>query len=293
MFAKAEELVTSGDYLWNSGMFMFKAQTYLRELKAYNPNIYDACKLSIQNSSINSRFVDIDSNEFSKCPSQSIDYAVMEKTKDSVVIPTDIDWNDIGSWSALWEVSEKDTDGNVVKGDVRLKDTKNSLVNSDSKLIVANGVEDLVVVSTKDALLISSKSNVQDIKDIVDDLKQDGRNEWESHREVYRPWGKYDSIDNGLKHQVKRITVNPREKLSLQKHFHRSEHWIVVTGKARVTNGDKTFNLKENESTYIPVGEVHSLENPTDEILEIIEVQTGSYLGEDDIVRYDDIYGRT
>tara|TARA_Y100001970_G_C14257873_1_gene877006 strand:+ start:1169 stop:2587 length:1419 start_codon:yes stop_codon:yes gene_type:complete len=289
---KAEEYISSEDYLWNSGMFVFTAATYLSELKTFRPDIFQSCKKAMKNSESGSEFIRIDAEAFINCPSESIDYAVMEETSDSIVIPVDIGWNDLGSWSALWEVSEKDSNGNVIKGDTKTKRVTNSIIKSDNQLVAAIGVEDLVIVSTKDALLVSSKNETDEIKEIIEDLKDDSRQEWEFNREVHRPWGKYDSVDIGKQHQVKRITVNPGAKLSVQKHHHRSEHWIVVSGKAKVTNGEKTFILSQDESTYIPLGAIHSLENPADEKLEIIEVQTGSYLGEDDIVRYDDIYGR-
>jgi mannose-1-phosphate guanylyltransferase len=217
----------------------------------------------------------------------------MENTADAVVVPMDAGWNDIGSWSSLWDVSEKDESGNAKSGDVILHEVKNSYIRADDKLIAAVGVNDLVVVSTKDALLIAHKDRVQDAKLVANKLRDDGRTEWELHREVYRPWGKYDSIDNGDRYQVKRITVKPGAKLSVQMHHHRAEHWVVVSGSAKVTNGEKTFLLSENQSTYIPVGVVHALENPGKVPLEIIEIQSGSYLGEDDIVRFEDRYGRT
>ena len=216
----------------------------------------------------------------------------MEKTSDAVVVPMDAGWSDIGSWSSLWDISEKDSEGNSTHGDVILHNTRNSYVKSDNKLVAVIGVDDLVVVSTKDALMVAHRDSVQDVKMITESLKIQARSEWQVGREVYRPWGKYDSIDRGDRYQAKRITVEPGAKLSVQMHYHRSEHWVVVSGTARVTNGDKTFLLSENESTYIPVGVVHALENPGKVPLEVIEVQTGSYLGEDDIVRFEDIYGR-
>jgi len=231
--------------------------------------------------------------KFESCPSESADYAVMEKTKDAVVVPLDAGWSDIGSWSSLWGISKKDVNGNVTHGDVMLHSANNSYVRTDGKLVAVIGVDDLVIVSTKDALMVSHKDSVQDIKVIVDKLKNSSRNEWELHREIYRPWGKYDLIDTGENYQAKRITVKPGAKLSVQMHNHRAEHWIVVSGKARVTNGDKTFLLSENESTFIPVGVVHALENPGKEELKLIEIQSGSYLGEDDIVRFEDVYGRS
>jgi mannose-1-phosphate guanylyltransferase len=238
-------------------------------------------------------FVRVGEEAFAGCPSDSVDYAVMENTCDAVVVPMDAGWNDIGSWSSLWDISEKDDNGNAVYGDVILKDTNNSYIRSDDKLVATIGVNDIVVVSTKDALLIAHQKRVQDARLVANVLRDEGRSEWELHREVYRPWGKYDSIDSGNRYQVKRITVKPGARLSVQMHHHRAEHWVVVSGSAKVTNGDKSFLLSENESTYIPVGVIHSLENPGKVPLEIIEIQSGSYLGEDDIVRFNDIYGRT
>ncbi|MFP5428989.1 MAG: mannose-1-phosphate guanylyltransferase/mannose-6-phosphate isomerase, partial [Gammaproteobacteria bacterium] len=222
----------------------------------------------------------------------SIDYAVMEKTADAVMVPLNAGWSDVGSWSALWEVSTKDGDGNVFKGDVLGQATRNTFVHADSRMVATVGVEDLVVVETPDAVLVAHKDKVQDVKKIVERLKAEGRSEHISHREVHRPWGMYDSIDNGHRYQVKRITVKPGAKLSVQMHHHRAEHWIVVSGTAKVTNGDKTYLVTENQSTYIPIGQVHALENPGVIPLELIEVQSGSYLGEDDIVRFEDKYGR-
>lgn len=288
----AAQYVADGSYYWNSGMFLFKASTILAELKAHRPDIYDACKRAFDNVSSDLDFIRIDGEAFEACPDDSIDYAVMEKTKDAVVVPMDAGWNDIGSWSSLWDVADKDDDGNSASGDVILFDTTNSFVRGDDKLVALVGVDELVVVSTKDATLVANKDSVQDAKLVASKLREAGRSEWELHREVYRPWGKYDSVDCGTRYQVKRITVNPGAKLSVQMHHHRSEHWVVVSGVARVTNGSETFLLSENESTYIPVGAVHALENPGKTPLEIIEVQSGSYLGEDDIVRLEDRYGR-
>ena len=216
----------------------------------------------------------------------------MEKTADAVVVPLDAGWSDIGSWSALWDVNNKDTNGNAISGDSINHETTNTLIQGGERLIATVGIDNLVIVDTKDALLVATKDKVQDVKKIVEQLKAEGRTEFKNHREVYRPWGKYDSIDNGSRYQVKRITVKPGEKLSIQMHHHRAEHWIVVSGTAKVTNGDKTFLVTENESTYIPIGVVHALENPGQLPLEMIEVQSGSYLGEDDIVRFEDRYGR-
>ena len=288
----AKEYLESGDYFWNSGMFLFKASRYLEELKKHRPDIYEACQLSMEGTSKDNDFLRINQAAFSACPSDSIDYAVMEKTDDAVVVPMDAGWSDIGSWSSLWDISEKDANGNATYGDVMLHESHNSYIRTDGKLVAVIGVDDLVIVSTKDVSIVAHKDSVQDVKAVAQQLKVESRTEWEHHREVYRPWGKYDSIDNGERYQVKRITVKPGAKLSVQMHHHRAEHWVVVSGTAKVTNGEKTFMLSENESTYIPVGVIHSLENPGKFALELIEVQTGSYLGEDDIVRFEDVYGR-
>ena len=289
----AKEYLESGDYFWNSGMFLFKASRYLEELKKHRPDINKACQLSMEGTSKDNDFVRVNETTFDACPSDSIDYAVMEKTDDSVVVPMDAGWSDIGSWSSLWDVSEKDSNGNAACGDVMLHESHNSYIRTDGKLVAAIGVDDLVIVSTKDVLMVAHKDSVQDVKIIAQDLKSKSRSEWELHREVYRPWGKYDSIDHAERYQVKRITVKPGGKLSVQMHHHRAEHWVIVSGTARVTNGEKTFLLSENESTYIPVGVIHALENPGRVDLELIEVQSGSYLGENDIVRFSDVYGRT
>jgi mannose-1-phosphate guanylyltransferase/mannose-6-phosphate isomerase len=288
----AQDYLASGDYYWNSGMFLFKASRYLEELKKHSPEILLACEESMQESIPDMDFVRVDIEAFQRCPDDSIDYAVMEKTESSMVIPMDAGWSDVGSWSALWEVSEKDENNNVIKGDVIAVNSANNYLHSNNKLIAVVGIDNLVVVETKDAILVAHKGQVQDVKTIVNHLKAEGRTEHKIHREVYRPWGKYDSLDIGNRDQVKRITVKPGAKLSIQMHHHRAEHWIVVSGTAKVTNGDKTILLTENESTYIPIGQVHALENPGVLPLELIEVQSGSYLGEDDIVRFEDRYGR-
>ena len=288
----ANEYLESGDYFWNSGMFLFKASRYLEELKKHRPDIYEACDLSMDGTSKDNDFLRVNESAFNACPSDSIDYAVMENTNDAVVVPMDAGWSDIGSWSSLWETSEKDGRGNAIHGDVMIYESNNSYIRTDGKLVAAIGVDELVIVSTKDVLVVAHKDSSQDVKVVAQQIKSDSRSEWEYHREVYRPWGKYDSIDRGERYQVKRITVKPGAKLSLQMHHQRAEHWVVVSGTAKVTKGDKTFILSENESTYIPVGEIHALENPDEVPLEIIEVQSGSYLGEDDIVRFEDIYGR-
>lgn len=290
--ATAEQYLASGQYLWNSGMFMFKAKVYLAALKQFCPDMYFACEASMSASTQDLDFTRPEKGAFSTCPSDSIDYAVMEKTQDAVVVPLDAGWSDVGSYSALWEVCQQDADGNVCKGDVITHDTSNSYLHSQNKLIATVGLENTVVIDTPDAVLVADKSRVQEVKNIVNQLKAQNREEVEHHREVYRPWGSYDSIDMGERFQVKRIVVKPGAKLSVQMHHHRAEHWIVVSGTAKVTVGEETFLMTENESTYIPIGAVHALENPGKLPLEMIEVQSGSYLGEDDIVRFEDRYGR-
>ena len=289
----AETYLASGDFYWNSGMFLFKASRYLDELRTHRPDILSACEAAMSSPQNDLDFIRVDKIAFEACPDDSVDYAVMEKTADAVVVPMDCGWSDVGSWSALWEVSDKDKNGNAFKGDVMAIETKNSFIYAQDKLVATVGLEGIAIVETKDAILVSKLSEVQKVKKIVEQLKADERSEFKHHREVYRPWGAYDSIDNGERFQVKRITVNPGAKLSVQMHHHRAEHWIVVTGTAKVTNGDKELLLTENQSTYIPVGVIHALENPGKVPLELIEVQSGSYLGEDDIVRFEDKYGRT
>ncbi|MEP3561895.1 MAG: mannose-1-phosphate guanylyltransferase/mannose-6-phosphate isomerase, partial [Marinobacter sp.] len=291
--ATAQDYLASGDYLWNSGMFMFGARQYLNELEKHRPEILSICQAAVEDANEDLHFTRINEAVFAECPEDSIDYAVMEKTQNAAVVALDAGWSDIGSWSALWDVSEKDANDNSFIGDVIAHDTASTLARSENRLIATVGVSDLVIIETKDALLVAHKDKVQDVKKIVEQLKSDGRNEHINHREVYRPWGVYDSIDSGERYQVKRITVKPGAKLSVQMHHHRAEHWIVVSGTAKVTNGEKTYLVTENQSTFIPVGQVHSLENPGVIDLELIEVQSGSYLGEDDIVRYEDRYGRS
>ena len=290
--ATAQEYLASEQYYWNSGMFLFKASTYLAELKEHRPDIYSACEQSMANTQADIDFIRIDSTAFEACPDDSIDYAVMEKTEHAVVVPMDCGWSDVGSWSALWDIENKNTDGNAFKGDVINVNSSNTYVNAEERLVAVVGLDDVVVVETKDAVLVSKKSQVQEVKQVVNQLKAEQRAEFKHHREVYRPWGKYDSVDNGERFQVKRITVKPGAKLSVQMHHHRAEHWIVVSGTAKVTNGEQELLLTENQSTYIPIGVVHALENPGKVDLELIEVQSGSYLGEDDIVRFEDRYGR-
>jgi mannose-1-phosphate guanylyltransferase len=290
--ATAQDYLNSGDYYWNSGMFMFKASIYLSALKKYAPEIFEACEKAYLAKSEDLDFIRAGTEAFLSSPDVSIDYAIMEHTADAVVVPMDAGWSDLGSWSALWDIDTKDSSQNSTNGDVVLHNTKGSLVHATSRLVSTVGVEDLIIVETKDAVLVASKDQVQDVKEIVKKLKSDARTEFMHHREVYRPWGKYDSIDNGERYQVKRITVKPGAKLSVQMHHHRAEHWIVVSGTAKVTNGESEILLTENQSTYIPVGVIHALENPGKVPLELIEVQSGSYLGEDDIVRFEDKYGR-
>ena len=288
----AQAYLDSGDYLWNSGMFLFKASRYLEELEKFRPDILLACQKSMESAQQDLDFLRPEKNSFLQCASESIDYAVMEKTQDAVVVPLDAGWSDVGSYSALWDVCPKDKNNNVLKGDVIAHSTSNSYVHSQNKLIATLGVDNLVIIDTPDAVLVANKDKVQNVKEIVEQLKVQNRSESTLHREVYRPWGKYDSVDTGERFQVKRITVNPGAKLSVQMHHHRAEHWIIVSGTAKVTLGEKTFLLSENQSTYIPIGVVHALENPGKLPLEMIEVQSGSYLGEDDIVRFEDKYGR-
>jgi len=288
----AQQYLSSGNYYWNSGIFMFKASEYLKELEKYEPEIYNICKKSCMQVTKDLDFIRLDDQEFCKCPDQSIDYAVMEKTSAGVVVPFEGSWSDIGSWEALWDSKTKDSNNNVSEGDVLLREVRNSYIHSTNRLISVNDLSDLVIIDTQDALLVSSKKSSQDIKNIVEILKNDNRSESDNHRKVYRPWGYYDSIDFGEGFQVKRIFVNPHSKLSLQKHQKRSEHWVVVKGVALITCGEKVFTLKDNQSTYIPQGEIHRLENCEDDPLEIIEIQTGTYLGEDDIIRLEDDYKR-
>jgi mannose-1-phosphate guanylyltransferase / mannose-6-phosphate isomerase len=288
----AAQFVASGDYFWNSGMFVFKAARYLAELAAFAPDILEASRAAFQAATTDLDFVRIDKAAFEKCRSESIDYAVMEKTRDAVVLPLDAGWSDVGSWSSLFDALAADEDGNVLQGDVIVHDTHDCYVHSTSRLVAAVGMDDHIIVETKDAILVAPKERVQDVKELVAMIKKSGRSESTLHREVFRPWGSYDSIDSGERFQVKRLSVKPGGILSLQMHHHRAEHWIVVQGTARITCNDKTFLLSENESTYIPIGATHRIENPGKVPLHIVEVQSGSYLGEDDIVRFEDSYGR-
>ena len=290
----AESYLTSGKHLWNSGMFVFKANTYLTVLEESQPTILDACKAAFSQAKADLDFVRIDAEAFSHCPSDSIDYAVMEKSSQVRVVPLDAGWSDIGGWRAIWEILEKDASNTASIGDVININTQNTLVHNDNKnkLVVTIGLDDLVVVDTKNALLVAHKDQVQEVKQAVEEIANCERQEHLYHREVHRPWGSYDSIDNGHRYQVKRITVKPGASLSLQMHHHRAEHWVVVSGTAVVQVGEKETLLTENQSVYIPIGETHRLTNPGKVTLELIEVQSGSYLGEDDIVRFEDTFGR-
>jgi len=290
--ATAQGFLDEGGYYWNSGMFMFHAERYLAELEKHAPAIAAAAEKAVSTGYRDLDFCRLEEKAFADSPSDSIDYAVMEKTVDAAVVPADIGWNDVGSWSALWEVQPKDANGNAQRGDVYLDGVTNSLVRAESRIVAVVGVDNLVVVETQDAVLVTHKDQVQRVKQVVDHLKSKARTEHLHHTRVYRPWGHYEGIDAGDRFQVKRITVKPGEKLSLQMHHHRAEHWVVVSGTARVTCGEKVCLLSENESTYIPIGVTHRLENPGRLPLHLIEVQSGSYLGEDDIVRFEDIYQR-
>ena len=288
----AAEYLAAGGYYWNSGIFMFRASRYLEELQKFRPDILKACQNAFAGKQADLDFLRFDKEQFLACPEDSVDYAVMEKTKDSVVVPLNAGWSDIGSWAAMWEASAKNKDGNYEIGDVISLEGVGNYINASSRLVAAVGLEDMVIIETKDTVFVAPKEKTGEIKALVENLKNSQRAEVDFHREVYRPWGKYDSVDTGLRYQVKRITVNPGAKLSVQKHYHRAEHWVVVSGTAKVTKGSETILLSENQSTYIPLGEIHALENPGKVPLELIEVQSGSYLGEDDIVRFEDKYGR-
>jgi mannose-1-phosphate guanylyltransferase/mannose-6-phosphate isomerase len=289
---RAKGFVAAGDYYWNSGMFLFKARRYLDELARFAPDIDAVCRKAFETASRDLDFTRIDAAQFEACRSDSIDYAVMEKTADAVVVPLDAGWSDVGSWSSLYEALPANPEGNVTHGDVLTEDTNGCYLYSESRLIGTVGLKDHVVVETKDAVLVAHKDRVQDVKKLVTKLKAEGRYEHSLHREVFRPWGSYDSIDSGDRFQVKRLTVKPGASMSLQLHHHRAEHWIVVEGTARITRNEDVFLLEENQSTYIPVGAKHRIENPGKITLQMIEVQSGSYLGEDDIVRFEDRYGR-
>ncbi|MDA8128747.1 MAG: mannose-1-phosphate guanylyltransferase/mannose-6-phosphate isomerase [Betaproteobacteria bacterium] len=290
--ATARQYVESGEYFWNSGMFLFRASDFLKELQALRPDILEASRAALDAATLDLDFVRLDPEAFEACPSESVDYAVMEHTRRAAVVPADMAWNDIGAWSALWEVSQKDGEGNAVRGDVMLENAQNNFVRAEGRMVALLGVSDLVVVETADVVLVANKDQVQDVKKLVDRLKAKKRCEHLVHKQVHRPWGWYEGIDEGERFQVKRIMVKPGEKLSLQMHHHRAEHWIVVSGTASVTCGEEVMLLSENQSTYIPLGTTHRLENPGKVDLHMIEVQSGTYLGEDDIVRFEDVYKR-
>ncbi len=296
--ATAQQYLDSGKYFWNSGMFMLQAGMWLQHMETFQPDMLACCRGAYHSGKHDQDFYRVDKNQFTACPSDSIDYAIMEKlastpANKTALVSLDAGWSDIGAWAALWDISAKDASGNVVKGDVLQIDSHNSLLLSQHRLIASVGIDDLVVIETTDAVLVAHRDRVQDVKAIVAQLKQLKREEHLVHRRVYRPWGSYEGIDHGERYQVKRISVNPGAALSLQMHHHRAEHWVVVKGTAKVTCGDSTFLVTENQSTYIPIGSKHRLENPGSLPLEMIEVQSGGYLGEDDIVRFDDKYGRS
>lgn len=289
----AKKYLESGDFYWNSGMFMFKASVYLEELSKWEPRMAELAKKAVDSATRDYDFIRLDKESFSSCPSNSIDYAVMENTEKGVLVPLDAGWNDVGSWSSIWEINPKDENGNVLIGDVVTESTKNSYIRAEERRMVACvGVQDLVIVDTKDVVMVASKDKVQDVKTIVNKLQKENRKEVSENRVGYRPWGTYDSIDRDKRYQVKHITVKPGGKLSVQMHHHRAEHWIIVSGTAKVLKGETEHLLTENQSIYIPIGTVHALENPGKIPLELIEVQSGSYLNEDDIIRFEDKYGR-
>lgn len=288
----AEQYLVAGNYFWNSGMFAFSTTTFRSEMESHAPEILSTMTEAVDGGTRDGRFYRFSTEAMQRCPSESIDYALMEKTDKALVVAADLGWSDIGSWQALYEVLDKDENGNVYQGDVVLEDTRNSLIRAEDLMVAAVGLEDTLVVETADAVLVAPLSRAQDVKKVVDRLKREERDEFKFHQTVYRPWGSYSVLTEQPRYQIKKIVVNPREKLSLQMHHHRHEHWVVVKGAALVTNGDKEILLHEDQSTYIPAGNVHRLENPGVIPLELIEVQIGSYLGEDDIVRFEDIYGR-
>ena len=288
----AEYYLSSKEYLWNSGMFMFKISFFLSELKLYQTKIYECCSSAWQHKTKDLDFIRIGLHEFQQCPENSIDYALMENTTQGVIVCLNVGWNDLGSWSSLWQSNPKDENQNVIFGDILTEQSQRNYIYSSSRLVTVLGVEDLIIVETKDAVLIAHQDKSQEIKKVVGQLQNKQRSELLQHREIIRPWGKYDCIDVGERYQVKRITVDAKAKLSLQMHHHRAEHWVVVKGTAKVTKGEEQYYVSENESTFIPLGTVHSLENPGCIPLELIEIQSGSYLGENDIVRIKDEYGR-
>ena len=288
----AAAMLQEGGYSWNSGMFLFQASVYLEELRAYAPDMYAACERAWKGHSVDHDFIRPDTEAFLSSPADSIDYAVMERTSRAAVMPLDVRWNDMGSWEAFYEEGTPNAQGNVCTGDVIVENVRNCYLHGTSRLIAALGVEDIAVVETRDAVLVGKRSQLQDVKKIVAELKAQKRPEYRQHPRVFRPWGSYETLALGPRFQVKRITVNPGAQLSLQMHYHRAEHWVVVNGTAEITNGETSNLYTENQSTYIPLGTVHRLKNPGTIPLEIIEIQSGSYLGEDDIVRLDDVYGR-
>jgi mannose-1-phosphate guanylyltransferase/mannose-6-phosphate isomerase len=289
----AAEYLASGRYLWNAGIFAVRASVWLDAIGEFRPDIFKACERAYRQGKRDGVFYRVDAAAFAECPSDSIDYAVMEKTTDAMVVRLEAGWSDVGAWDALWGIEAKDANGNVIHGDVHAADTRNALLIAQHRLLTCVGLEDVVVIETADAVMVARKDKAQAIGPLVAKLKAAGRAECLAHRKVHRPWGSYDGIESGERFQVKRIVVDPGASLSLQMHYHRAEHWIVVRGTARVTRGEETFLLTENESTYIPPGTRHRLENPGKMPLELIEVQSGAYLGEDDIVRFDDVYGRS
>ena len=288
----AEKYVASGEYFWNSGMFMFKASAYLEALEKYQPAMLKQCELAYSKAKVDLDFIRLDENAMTDCPSDSVDYAVMEKTDKAAMVTLDAGWNDVGAWSAVWQVLPKDAHGNALRGDVITHDSSDCYVHADYRLVTLLGVKDLIVIETSDAILVADKHAAQDVKKIVNTLTEKNRSETDLHREVFRPWGSFDSLGHGKNYQVKSIRVKPGGKLSLQYHHHRAEHWVVVSGTAKILIGEKSRLVTANQSVYIPLGEKHMLENPGKEWLELIEVQSGSYLGEDDIVRLEDVYGR-
>lgn len=288
----AQQYIQSGEYYWNSGMFMFRAKRYLQELEKFRPDILEACRRAMANVQEGNDFINIDKDDFIACPDESVDYAVMEQTDAAVVVPLDAGWSDVGSWSALWEVNDKDNQGNSLKGDTFLHNTKNCYINTDDQLVAAIGVEDLVIVNTKDAVLVARRDQVQDVKRVVEFLKSECRSEYRRHRETYWPWGRCDLVVQTERFNVNRITVKPGEAFQLQMHYHRTEHWVILSGTAEVNIQDKTILLTENQSTFIPIGHPHTLKNPGKIPLELLEIQSGSYLGDDDLIIITEQFGR-
>jgi mannose-1-phosphate guanylyltransferase/mannose-6-phosphate isomerase len=287
----AEEYFSSGEYYWNSGMFLFKASVFIRELTKFSPDIVNSCEVAMLNGKKETDFTRLDNEAFLSCPSDSIDYAIMEHTQHAAMVPLDAGWSDVGSWSSIWDVSQKDDNNCVLRGDVKSIDVENSLIDARDKIVAAIGVKDLVIVETSDAVVVADKSRVQEIKTVVEELDAEKRREVFEHNTVYRPWGHIDLLQRGERYKSKQVTIKPHKRLSLQKHYHRAEHWVVVSGTAKVVCDDKEHIVTENQSTYIPVGSVHRIENPGSIPLVMIEVQTGSYIGKDDIVRLEDLYG--